>query len=215
MIVRDGDDTIEFCLESVLPYVKRAIVTVDSRTEDRTRDVLAGIKARWNNLEVREFAIENPAIDLVEMRNSQLIGVREPYIWIIDADEYYPKSAIEKIRFSDMFETYAFQCWAIWGKDKAHWSSSKPQIARIFKNDGRRWRGKFGKEILRSEGDRMKLLGLRYVHLTHIKKDGWRKEMGKERVADGKHLIPIPQDVINIVNNFYDKKHNVQNVRGN
>ena len=133
MIVRDGDDTIEFCLESVLPYVKRAIVTIDSRTKDRTREVLARMKARWNNLEVREFAVENPATDLVEMRNSQLIGVREPYIWIIDADEYYPKCAIEKIRFSDKFEIYAFQCWAIWNREKAHWSSSKPQIARIFK----------------------------------------------------------------------------------
>lgn len=205
-IVRDGDDTIEFCLGSVLPHVRRAIVTVDSRTKDNTPGILKEMQKKWGNLEVREFFIKSPMVDLVAMRNSQLAGAKEPFIWIIDADEYYPKSTIEKIRFSQEFETYAFQCWAAWNRNKAHRSSSKPQIIRIFKNDGRRWQGRFGKETLIQEKDRIRLLGLRYIHLTHIKKDGWRKEMKQERVADGKYLIPMPDEIKHIINNFYDKK---------
>lgn len=222
MIVRNGEDVIRFCLLSVLLYVERVIVTVDSRSNDNTRNILQEMQKEFFNLEVDEYQIRDPVIDLVAMRNLQLSKVREKWVWIVDSDEYYSEKTMKMIEYvlnfdKNEYDTYAFRCWAVWDDENGHKSSSKSIIPRVFRRqDGMQWRGKWGEESI-YKGDinmcmdddpRFRELSLRYIHLTHIKKDPWRKEMGQERVADGKYLYPLPQEVINIIKNFKQQQKN-------
>jgi len=208
-IVRNGEDVIEFCLSPVLPYVKRAIVTVDSRSNDRTREILANMQCKYHNLEVRGFEIRNAPrkhviADLKDMRNSQLDGVKEKWIWIIDSDEYYPEAAIKGIELSEEFDVYMPGCWSVWDGKMAQDYSSKWRIPRIFKNNGRVWNGKFGRESLLKITDKTKVLKVRYIHFTHLKADRWRDEVRMRRKNNYRRLVPMPLDIVSEVEKFYE-----------
>lgn len=205
MIARDAEDTIRASLESILPYVKRVILTIDGRSKDKTEEIAWKLFDEYKNLEVSKFPIVSPQMDLVKMRNLQIDRVDEPWVWIIDADEVYPEEVIEQIKLENDCDVYAFRCWAVWDKDNVHRSTSERKIPRIFRmNPNRRWEGVFGKEQLQTKNDRIKVLDLRYVHLTHVKKNQWRSELKQERTVDGKKLRAIPLEIKHIVDKFYE-----------
>ena len=210
MIVRNGEDSIAACLETILPRVKKAIVLIDDTSTDSTSAIVHRLSKKWDNLEVKWYPVREPLIDVVAMRNAALELIKEKWVWIVDSDEYYPEDTVWQIALADDCDVYTFQCWAVWNKQKAHCSSSKPRIPRIFRNDGRRWEGKFGKERLVRPTDRIKDLPLRYIHLTHVKNETWRKEFRMERVADGKHLIPMPLEAVKTVKQLYASMPNLR-----
>ena len=188
IIVRNGDDFIAPVLRAVRPYAKRVRVGLDSRSTDKTKEILKVL-----GVEVVELEIKNPKTDLVALRNKLLDGVEERYVWVVDSDEYYPKKVVEELWvYLGYADVYTLNCYAPWSTTTGHKSSSKPEIPRFFINDGRRWTGRFGKERLHKQGDYIVNIPLRYIHLTHFKKDDWRKELGQDRVADGKFTYPLP-----------------------
>ena len=201
-IVRNGEDFIEQVICAVLPYADRVLISVDENSTDRTRAIVHGMKYAYPQIMIDTFENKFPLTDIVKARNRQIERTTEDWIWVVDSDEYYPKDVIEKIKLSEEFDVYTLQCWAVWDEKRIHKSSSRPHIARIFKNDGRRWEGRFGKEHFTKEGDRVKNLPLRYIHFTHIKKDKWRRELGMNRVADAKFLSPMPLDIIHKIKNL-------------
>src|SRR3990167_1253732 len=153
-IVRNGEDVVRFCLSSILPYVEKAIVTIDSRSNDNTRGILKEMKKEFPNLEVDEYEVRDPVKDLVIMRNLQLLKSKGKWVWIVDSDEYYPKDTMDSLvnilNFEENdYDVYALKCWAIWDKEKGHKSSSKAVIPRIFRKDySLFWKGNFGREKL-------------------------------------------------------------------
>lgn len=197
-IVRNGEDFIEPVLKAVIPYVKRVRVGLDSRSSDKTKEILARL-----GVEVVTREIKNPLVDLVLLRNDLLEGVTERHIWIVDADEYYPPGLCKQLNILINYaDVYTFQCHAPWNLTMGHKASAKAQIPRIFRNDGRRWHGVFGKEKLHKKDDYINHIPLRYIHLTHLKKDNWREEMNQKRVADGKSLYDLPEEVIRELTNL-------------
>jgi len=154
------------------------------------------LRLRFPNVEVRHFHVVNPFDDLVRMRNSQL-GFPEKWGFIVDSDEYHQDIA------SYAFETaasYALQSWAVWKPHFAHKASCRAVIGRVFRNSRDiHWRGSFNKEVLyngrKSIFEGAELLPYRYIHFTHVKKENWRKELGKERIADGRELTRVPAHV--------------------
>lgn len=220
-IVRDGDDVIELCLSSVLPYVKRAIVSVDSRSKDDTRMVLHRMQAKYANLEVNTFEVKEPFEDIVKMRNEQLKRVTEQWCWIVDSDEYYFGDVIEDIQDEvnktlNWYDVYALRCWAPWDRMNGHKSSSKAVIPRIFKmKPSIKWKGRFGNEMLYNGSSNVFLpsnphllvLPYRYIHFTHLKKDPWREELHRERVADDKFLYPLGMDITHVIDKFYENQN--------
>lgn len=207
-IVRNGEDYIRQSLESVLPYVRRAIVTIDETSTDLTANILRAMTFSWPILEVGWGKKKNPQHDLVRMRNEQLVRVTEEYVWILDSDEVYqPHVAEQIVKILGGHDVYAFRCWAVWNETHAHRASSKAVIPRIFRmRPDRKWRGLFGKELLMLPDDSVSLCMERYIHFTHLKKDNWRTEMHKDRVADGKHLMPMPADIVEFIKLIHDKK---------
>lgn len=200
IIVRNGEDFIQPVLEAIVPYVKRIRIGIDSRSNDKTKEIVANFKGNW--LEWTVMTIKNPKVDLVELRNFLLEGISEKYIWVVDSDELYPKcDFLSQIEDADV---YALQCHAPWTKTLGHKASARAKIPRIFKNDGRRWTGVFGKEKLHSPRDKIVDIPYRYIHLTHLKKDNWREEMNQKRVADGRSLYILPEDIIKEINKVYE-----------
>ena len=214
-LVRNGEDYIKPCLESVLPYVDRALVMVDGRSNDSTIDILSDMTTKYKNLEVMVAPITCPETDLIKLRNEQIRHTKEQWVWIVDSDEYYPKQVVDEVleAVNGPYDTLALNSWAVWDKEQYHVSTSKIPSGRVFLNNNLEWVGKFGKEMLYSgyiklwdkddprEG--VKILESRYIHLTHIKKDSWRKEMGQERRADGRHLRSLPEGIIKELGKIY------------
>ena len=199
-LVRDGDDFLEICITTILPYVNRVIITIDSRSKDRTLEIVEKL-AKNPKVEFSVVDITNPHLDLVRARNSQLKGIEEEFGWIVDSDEYHP--FVSRITLGDK-SAYGFLAWSPWTSTYAHKATSKNPIGRIFRmKTTLEWRGKFGKEIL-FDGNKkvfsdVELLPMRYIHFTHWKKDNWREEMNKKRVADSRLLVKMPDNVITYV----------------
>ena len=214
MMVRNGEDCIKQSLESVLPYIKKAVVVIDSRSNDKTRKILDDLKKMYSNLEVYSFEVKDPYTDLVKIRNFMLHQVTEKFGWIVDSDEVYPleviKSLIELLSRQNGVLAYGFTSWAIWNKDKAHAQTSRRPTMRIFRNfNGLEWVGTFGKEKLMLNDIDLcydyVMLPLKYIHFTHLKSDHWREEMGHIRVADDRALVELPEDIKIIVKNYVEK----------
>ena len=206
-IARNAEDYLYPCLSKVAPYVKRVRLTVDSRSTDNTTRVAERLAREFPNVELGTYHVERPISDLVEMRNSQL-GFPEKWGFIVDSDEYHQD--VDKYEFGGE-DAYAFRCYALWGRDTIHKSSSKAVIGRVFRNGPDVvWRGRWGKESLYRGSEKVFLkvspvLPFKYIHFTHIKHDPWREELGQERVADGKFLSKTPPEIIRIVDEIHEK----------
>ena len=211
-IVRDGDDYLYPCIAAVAPYVKKVQIILDSRSSDNTQEVLETLKHNFDNVEYSIYPVTDPARDLVEMRN-KFFPFEEKWGFIVDSDEYH--YGAKGYEFWDSRPSYAFLCYAIWSREKIHKSSSRPTIGRVFRNSpGLKWSGPFGNERLYDYGvpvfDGAVLLPHRYIHFTHIKKEGWREEMKKKRVADSKYLSKTPEEIINIVDKIHEAMPDVR-----
>lgn len=216
MIARNSADFVKPCLESVLPYVKKAIISIDDNSTDGTLERVVRLAKKHSNLNVEICEVLYPLIDLVKMRNSQLEKAKTEWIWVVDSDEFYPLEVIQEIEEavkSSDYDCLALMSWAIWNRKQHHVSTSKIPAGRLFRRlPDMEWRGSFGKEKLYSgsyllwsdQNSRVKYLNGRYVHLTHVKQDYWRKELGQVRLADGRRLGNLPPEIINYVNYIYE-----------
>jgi len=210
MMVRNGEDCVKQSLLSVLPYVKRVIVAIDSRSTDKTRHIVNELKLDWNNLEIYMFEVKEPFTDLVKCRNFLLSKITEPYGWIVDSDEVYPEWEMETIKLAKHI-AYGFRRWSVWNETMCDRSSSQGPSMRIFKNlKGLEWIGIWGKEKLVLGEINFcydyVILPQRYIHFTHWKNDNWRAEMSQKRVVDGRNLLPMPENIIRLIKNIYEKK---------
>ena len=214
MMVRNGEDCVKQSLISVLPYVKKVIVCLDSRSSDGTWQILQELTQKFSNLIIYPFEVKNPVIDLVRMRNFMIAGSLERFCWIVDSDEVYPKSIIEKLpqylRHNGVL-AYGFKSWTIWDKDRAHGSTSNRPTMRIFRNfKGLEWVETFGREKLMLGDINLCydywLLPYRYIHYTLLKSDDWRQELGYVRTVDDRKLVELPEDIKLIVKDYVEKK---------
>lgn len=206
-IARNAEDYLSLCIRAVAPFVKTVKITVDSRSTDNTWKIATALMKEFRNVQATVFKVENPLKDLVAMRNSQF-PFDEEWGFIVDSDEYH--FDMEHYHLGGQ-SAYAFQCYAIWNETRAHKSSSRARIGRIFRNYGKlQWKGKFGKEVLYRDNlpvfRNPLLLPHKYIHFTHVKKDKWRKEMKQERIADDKHLFTMPNHIISLVKEVYAQK---------
>src|SRR3990167_11464624 len=122
-IVRNADDVIDFCLPTIIPFVDRVIITLDSRSDDGTKEKLRELYDKYSNLELSIFNIRDPVRDIVNMRNYQLEKVKEDWLWIVDSDEYYQKNVVENIKWeliSSDAKVIGLKCIAPWDEKRGH-----------------------------------------------------------------------------------------------
>ena len=213
-LVRNGDDYIEPVLRVLLPHVPTVRVSVDRRSNDNTWNILERLSKEFHQLQVSSFTVKDPLTDLVAARNKLLEGFVETWGFIVDSDEYHYDIGRYKLTGGN---AYAISSHAIWDSKRGHKASSRAIAGRIFRNSAQNtgtleWRGKFGKEVLyrgdKPAFDEARVLQRKYIHFTHLKKDQWRYELNQARIADGKHLYPLPPEIIQIVKNIHGNRTN-------
>ena len=80
MIVRDGADTLERCLDSIKAYVDEIVVGIDSRTVDNSEEIARSYNASTFHFEWKD--------DFSYARNLVADHVTSDWIFVIDADDY-------------------------------------------------------------------------------------------------------------------------------
>ena len=93
MIVKNEDHFVYFAIKSVLPYVDQFLIT-DTGSTDHTLNILRGIKS--DKIVFRE-TLAKTASEVTAARQAQLEATHDGWIWLIDGDEVYPKSAAEEV----------------------------------------------------------------------------------------------------------------------
>lgn len=207
-IVRDGDDYLEAVMDAVAPHVSSVRITIDSRSQDNTREVAKKLAGKYPNLTYKEYTVTQPLADLVNMRNDQM-DFTEPWGFIVDSDEFHHMIGKYELGKAD---AYSLKCHAPWNEFQAHGASAKAVIGRFFrKHPTTIWQGRFGKEVLYSKRKPVftketTQMPYRYIHFTHLKKDKWREELNQRRVADGRLLYDLPKEITKIIQDIHAKK---------
>lgn len=207
-LTRDGQ-FLDLTIRAVAPNVKTVIIAIDSRSSDKTFSIVEQLRLEFSNIIVYHTIINDPIDDLVSVRNKMIQMTVEPYIWIVDDDEYYPDWEIKTIKLAKHI-SYGFRRYSPWTETMCDESTSRSPAMRIFKNlNGVKWEGIWGKEkLMYGEVNfcyEYQILPQRYIHFTHWKKDVWRKEMNHIRKVDGKHLLPMPENIINLIKTICQK----------
>jgi glycosyltransferase involved in cell wall biosynthesis len=223
MIVRDEEQFLESCLRQVIPYVNRILIAVDSRSSDKTEEIVRKLVDEFPLKVFAEFPIigdEDWMRDLGEIQNRQLKMTTEKWVWSLDGDEYYPTESLEQLRNKlneDVVgdDGYAFYFWYL--IDKKHFIRRKQfmgYLERIWRNkDTLIWR-RYSPEDksfyhlydekcqlhFRKTTRIKKIWEVQYIHFSRLKNWSWRKDSGNTTLPRSHYIKELPSWVINIVN---------------
>lgn len=205
-ITKNSAEFIESVLRQILPYTTRSIVSVDVDSKDDTKEILLRLKREFPHLEILEYKVKNYLIDLVKERNRQIGLTTEDIIWIVDDDEYYFENEICDI-FNKIEKTnndsYSVKFWFL--TDKYHYNPARgKRTLRIFKNDGRKWRGEFGNEFIPTKT--CEHLNNYYIHLSYVKSYSWRNEFGKKQYTKQAPIAELPKEICQKLEPFWEQR---------
>ncbi|ASS67226.2 MULTISPECIES: glycosyltransferase family 2 protein [unclassified Paenibacillus] len=131
MIVKNEQDVLERCLESVKSAVDEIII-IDTGSTDRTKAIALSYQAR-----IYEYAWSN---DFSAARNEGVKRAAGKWILVMDADEYFAAGDAEKLRqFLEMTEPsphliYSINVINFVGKSMEQASITSGEIPRLFPN---------------------------------------------------------------------------------
>ena len=197
-LLKNSADFIEPCLNSVLPYVDRAIVSVDKTSTDGTVDILNRMAKENSKIELDSYTIENFNTDLPKKRDEQLKRTTEDYVWIVDDDEFYLPSHAQRLKdYLDndtKYDAYCMRAWFVLDEKHYHPYRGKHRMERVFRNKPTlNWKGVWSRESIH-DGDlwvsSRNPLGsnvchfgsdVQYLHLSYLKNYTWRTTFGKKK----------------------------------
>lgn len=188
-IVKNGADFIESCLNQVLPFVKKSIVSVSRISTDGTIEILERMAKLNPKIELDYYADDHPnnirrIFGLTGIRNKQLARTKSEWIWVLDDDEFYPtetiKSIFKEIENNTDNDSFSLKFWFL-----VDWQHYQPQhnhrkTIRFYENvPDIKWQHIFTQESI--EVKNPKFLNHRYFHLSYLKKNSWRNEGHMDR----------------------------------
>jgi len=200
-LLKNSADFIEPCLNSILPYVDRAIVSVDKASADGTIEIMKRMANENPKIDLDFYEIEDPNIDLPRQRDFQLQKTTEDWIWIVDDDEFYLPEHAQRLKDlmdkDDKYDAYAMRAWFVIDEKHYHPYRGLHRMERIFRNKPTlNWKGIWSKEAIH-DGDYWVSLNnkgnyiqdticqfgsdIQYIHLSFLKKYTWRTAFGKKK----------------------------------
>lgn len=222
-ICKNSEEFIEVCLKQVLPFVDVARVYCDVASDDGTKEILERMSKENEKIKLKYYEVENPLEDLVKARNMGLKEATCDWIWILDDDEYYPTSAIEKIvKYLEITKADVAAlpyCFVISGEQYVP-RRSKKATDRFYRNKpGLEWKGNFMYETMHDKQGRLGIqydeasgrqfiLPCQYFHLSYFKKYSWRNIIAKSRSRYPNYknhpqfLRRLPQEIIDELRNI-------------
>ena len=203
MIVKDEEEVLEQCLNSVKDLVDEIII-VDTGSKDKTTEIAKKFNAKI-------YYYINPEFDFSEARNLSLEKATGDWILCLDADETISQKDLEKIKQAIQTENEAFVLRVrtyINDSKATNWQSSKDDpyeenkkttgwypvdIIRLFKNKPQyRFKGKIHELIDDSiPKDKLSSLDVPIHHFGRLKTNINKKselytELGKEKIDQEK-----------------------------
>ncbi len=204
-ICKNSADFIEPVLKQVLPYVDRAIVSVDKVSTDGTIKILERMAKENPKIDLDYYEVKNPAYDLVAQKNKQIQKSKTEWIWTVDDDDFYPKKQVKNIvKFLGKAreDAYLIKCWFI--VDKEHYYPPKGNWnERFYRNvPGLKWENNFLHETIKKPKARIKTRIAYFIHLSYLKTHSWRKEWNKHQYPQYQHIEELPIDIQNLLKNL-------------
>ncbi|WP_217989992.1 glycosyltransferase [Paenibacillus sp. 7523-1] len=147
MIVKDEEDGLRSCLESVRGIVDEIII-VDTGSVDDTLRIAALygakiIRAEWNG-------------DFAAARNQSLTAATQPWILVLDADEVWGQTEQMKTELTHLLPVSPDHVWGYWIKVTSLLGRSGEErvtdaVCRLFRNDRRiTFKGRIHEEVASS-----------------------------------------------------------------
>lgn len=147
MIVKDEEDGLRRCLESVRGIVDEIII-VDTGSADDTLRIAALygakiIRAEWNG-------------DFAAARNQSLTAATQPWILVLDADEVWGQTEQMKTELTHILPVSPDHVWGYWIKVTSLLGRSGEErvtdaVCRLFRNDRRiTFKGRIHEEVASS-----------------------------------------------------------------
>jgi len=89
-VVKNEENFVWFAIKSVLPYVKKFLIT-DTGSTDNTLKIIKSIKSKKINL------IQSKKDSILKIRQEQLKKTKNPWFLLVDGDEIWPKEQLKKL----------------------------------------------------------------------------------------------------------------------
>lgn len=208
-IVKNGMPFITLCLEQILPFVKRSIITVSEKSDDGTRKTLNLLEAKWKDkIRIDYENVVSPG-ELTKVRQNQLNRTIEDWVLFLDDDDYWPTSSMEQIveliSKEEDIDAYSFTPYQLINKGMYDISWVNKSFTKLFKyQDKVHYRHPWPKDLI-YKGDellywrtnpRVKRVGIRFIHLARIKEHSFRDEdWAKEYKLNEGTPAPIPDEI--------------------
>ena len=182
MIVKDEVATLERCLRSVEGLTAEQVV-VDTGSTDGTRDLARSLGAR-----VVELPWEG---GFAAMRNQSLLPATQPWILVLDADEYLEAEAakaIQKLLEQPAADGYTLIARNLCGPEEAVAWHDAP-VLRLFRNrPDYQFEGRLHEQVspsIQRSGGRIAATAIPFVHTGYQRRDA----QGGDRVQRNLRLI--------------------------
>lgn len=172
VICKNEEEKIGRCISSVKDIVNEVII-VDTGSEDKTIEIAEQLGAK-----VFQIPWEN---DFAKAKNFAIEKAKGDWIIFLDADEYFTKESIGRIRGlikeTERRKKDCILCELL-NEDNGKITSSF-KTNRIFKNDSRiRYKGKIHERLCKENGSMQMVDFLDQIRILH---DGYSKEVIKEK----------------------------------
>lgn len=180
-IAKNSEDFIIRCLTQILPFVDKALVSIDNASTDSTFQLVSELSKENKKVEILRYNADNPFVDLVKERNRQIELTSEDWFWIIDDDEYYLTEEAERIirRINNDFDAYSVKFWYLADSENYYPRRGKRTIRFYKKKEKMKWEDIFSKEKILV--DSCNNLENSYIHLSYLKKYSWRESFAEEK----------------------------------
>lgn len=213
-IAKNSESFVKPVLEQILPYVDRAIISVDLTSTDKTVEIVTELTRKYKKIDFwrqgnpGEYPPNAIPIErLTKERNEQIKSSKEDYIWIVDDDEYYTddqiKDILEKVEKTKA-ESYSVKFWFL--TDKYNYNPARgKRTLRIFKNNGINWQGKFGNEFLPVKNTEH--LNNYYFHLSYLKSRSWRNDFNIKKYTKQAPIAELPKNICQKLERFWEENY--------
>ncbi len=182
MIVKDEAANLRPCLDSVRTWVSEMVV-VDTGSTDGTQDLARSLGAR-----VVELPWEG---GFAAMRNHSLVLATQPWILVLDADEYLEPAAagaLQKLLEKPTADGYTLIARNLCGPEEAVAWHDAP-VLRLFRNRrDYQFEGRLHEQVspsIRRAGGQLATTAIPFIHTGYQQ----RAAQGGDRVLRNLHLI--------------------------
>ena len=210
-IVRNGMPFIGKVLEQVAPYMDEMIITLSTKSTDRTFDELKRFYEKYPIEVVIDTENVSAPGELTEIRNRQVFQTKSDWILFLDDDDYWPKDQLElclnELDKDSEIQAYSVNPYQLLDWEHHDWSWRAKSFSKFLRNAPglhyiHPWprdlpADKDGMPLYHKTHPKVKRLPYKFYHLSYLKGHSFRTEewAGQFSLKKGS-AVKLPEKVI-------------------